>query len=30
MVLICVILIFGLNTAEKNFLFSYLKKRVKK
>lgn len=29
MVLICVILIFGLNTAEKNFLFSYLKKRVK-
>ena len=29
MVLICVILILGLNTAEKNFLFSYLKKRVK-
>ena len=30
MVLTCVILIFGLNAAEKNFLFSYLKKRVKK
>ena len=30
MVLICVILIFGLNTAEKNFLFSYLKEKSKK
>ena len=29
-VLICVILIFGLNTAEKKFLFSYLKEKSKK